>query len=135
MTIAPSDAAVAARSFPRRWRALFARAVGEDGEHDTPQDDVLHRSGAIDRAHRAARLLADAAAHLPGTVVSHVSSPAHGVLELVDVAATQLASVIDSVPAEAWQGRPIELLTETIDEAASLLREAERAIEAALASQ
>jgi hypothetical protein len=135
MTIAPSDAAVAARSFPRRWRALFARAVG-DPEGYTPSDeDALHRSGAIQICHRAARLLEHTAVQLPGTIPDHVSKGAHGVLELVDVTAEHLASVIDSVPATAWKGEPIELLTTAIDEAASLLREGERAIDDALAAQ
>jgi hypothetical protein len=46
-----------------------------------------------------------------------------------------LAEVIESVPADDWKGEPIELLTRSIDEAASLLREAERAIDDALATQ
>jgi len=57
------------------------------------------------------------------------------VLELVGVAANRLAEVIESVPADDWKGAPIELLTRSIDEAASLLREAERAIDEALATQ
>jgi hypothetical protein len=134
-TIAPSDAAVAARSFSRRWRALFARAVGDAESYTPSEDDALHRSGAIKSCHRAAELLAHTATQLPGTVTSHVSAGAHGVLELVDVAANRLASVIESVPADDWKGEPIELLTRAIDEAASLLREAERAIDEALASQ
>jgi hypothetical protein len=130
--IAPTDAAVAARSFPRRWRAVFARAVGDAEGYTPSEDDPLHRSGAIQLAHRAAALMVHASNHLPGTVVPHVSAGAHGVLELVDVAATQLAVVIESVPAEAWKGEPIALLTKTIDDAASLLREADRAVDTAL---
>jgi len=134
MSIAPSDAAVAARSFPRRWRALFARAVGDAEGYTPSDDDALHRSGAIQLAHRAASTLAHASTHLPGTLVPHVSAGAHGVLELVEVAAMQLASVIESVPADSWKGEPIELLTRAIDDAASLLRQAEGAVDAALAA-
>jgi hypothetical protein len=135
MTIAPSDAAVAARSFPRRWTALFALAVGDPDGYTPSDEDALHRSGAIQIAHRAARLLEHTATVLPGAVTGHVTAGAHGVLELVGVAANRLADVIESVAADDWKGEPIELLTRSIDEAASLLREAERAIDEALATQ
>jgi len=127
VTIAPSDAAVAARSFPRRWRALFARAAGDD-EHQ----DVLDRSGAIDLANDAADVLERTAAALP---VLHGASPTGSdVLDRLDAAATALAAAIDHVDADDWAGAPIEALTAGIDDAAALLRQAERAIEAALAA-
>ena len=34
--MSPDDAAVAARSFPRRWRALFATVAGDDDPGDDP---------------------------------------------------------------------------------------------------
>ena len=128
MTIAPSDAAVAARSFPRRWRALFARAAGDD-EHA----DVLARSGAVGLVERATTLLADAAARLPGTVVAGATT-GDTPLDRLESAATSLARVIESVPGDTWGGAPIDVLTTTIDDAAALLRQAERAIDEALAA-
>ena len=125
MTIVPADAAVAARSFPRRWRGLFARAAG-----DTDHPDVLERSGALQLAAAAATVLTDIAAALPGL---HRPVGGDDILERLDSAAATLADTIDAVPADGWSGHPIETLTTGIDHAASLLRQAERAIEAALA--
>ena len=128
MTIAPSDAAVAARSFPRRWRALFARAAGDD-EHG----DVLARSGANGLAQQVTTMLADAAAKLPGTVIPGATAGTD-VLDRLESAATTLARVIESVPADSWAGEPIFVLTATIDETAALLRRAEKQIDEALAA-
>ena len=127
MSIAPSDAAVAARSFPRRWRALFARAAGDD-EHQ----DVLDRSGAVDLAGDAADVLQRTAAALP--VLHSAPAPGGDALDRLEAAATALASAIDHVDADAWAGAPIEALTSGIDDAATLLRQAERAIDQALAA-
>lgn len=133
MKNSPSDAAVAARSFPRRWSALFARAVGDADGYVPDDDDPLHRSGAIKLANEAARLLEHTAHQLPGTVTSPPKG-AHGVLQLVEIAAGHLAEVIESVPADAWDGEPIDLLHRAIDEAAALLRRADAAVDAALAA-
>jgi hypothetical protein len=131
MTIAPGDAAVAARSFPRRWRALFAMAAGEE---DEMAEDVLARSGAIELAEQAVASLTATAAALPALTV--VRPPAGGdVLDRLEAAATALASAVDSVPADRWEGQPIDALTAGIDETAGLLRRAERAIEEARATR
>ena len=119
MTISPSDAAVAARSFPRRWRELFA-GVDDPG--------VLERSGARELATAAAAALAATGARLGGT---HAGAGGGDELTQVSDAATALASAIDAVPTDGWSGDPIAALTAGIDEAASLLRRAERAVEAA----
>jgi hypothetical protein len=133
MKNSPSDAAVAARSFPRRWTALFARAVGETQGYEPADDDALHRSGAIKLANEAARLLEHTAHQLPGTV-SSPSKAARGVLDLVEIAAGHLAEVIESVPADEWTSEQVDLLNDAIDGTAALLRQADAAVDAALAA-
>jgi hypothetical protein len=133
MKNSPSDAAVAARSFPRRWTALFARAVGDPEGYEPSDDDPLHRSGIIKLANEAARLLEHTAHQLPGTVTSR-SKAARGVLDLVEVAAGHLAEVIDSVPGDQWTSEQVKLLNDAIDGTAALLRQADAAVDAALAS-
>jgi hypothetical protein len=128
VTIAPSDAAVAARSFPRRWRGLFARAAGDDDHAD-----VLERSGAMELAAAAARVLANTADALPGTVHG-VAGIGGDVLDRLASAADALARTIESVPPDDWAGAPIVALTDGIDRAATLLRQAERAVDDALAA-
>jgi hypothetical protein len=129
MTIAPSDAAVAARSFPRRWRALFARAAG-----DEEQADVLARSGAAGLADEAAALLATTADRLPaGSPLPSIDGTG---LDRLESAASALASVIEHVPADDWgRGGAIDLLEAGIDGAAALLRQAERAVDEVLAER
>jgi hypothetical protein len=123
VTISPSDAAVAARSFPRRWRGLFAMAAGDD-EHST----VLERSGALRMAAEAASILDTTADRIRGGLPS---ARGDTVLEDLDAACAHLVHAIENVAAEDWAGARIEALTTGIDEAAALLRKAERAIEEA----
>jgi hypothetical protein len=134
MKNSPSDATVAARSFPRRWQAVFARAVGDPADYRPDDDDALHRSGIIKLANQAAQRLEHAAHELPGTALPKTQG-ARGVLDLVEVAAGHLAEVIESVPADAWDNATIDLLNHAIDEVASLLRQADQAVDAALATQ
>jgi hypothetical protein len=130
VTISPSDAAVAARSFPRRWRALFARAAGAD----EGAADVLARSGAIGLADEASTLLATTADRLPAAGVR--PAVVGDGLDRLESAAGALADVIDHVPADDWgRGGSIDLLEAGIDGAAALLRQAERAIDEALAER
>lgn len=125
MTVSPADAAVAARSFPRRWRGLFATAAGDE------QADLLARSGAIELAEEATTLLAGTAAALPTVGLRHGTGGAE-VLDRLESSALQLAATIESVPTDDWGRRAsIDTLTAGIDGAAGLLRRAERAIEAA----
>ena len=121
--IAPSDAAVAARSFPRRWRALFARAAG-DGEHT----DVLTRSGAEALAAQAADVLIRTADALP---VVHQGAPPGAGLDRLEAAALLLANAVESIRGDSWTTALTDVLTTGIDDAASLLRQAERAIDEA----
>jgi hypothetical protein len=122
VTVSPADAAVAARSFPRRWRALFARAAG-DG--DAP--DVLDRSGAPALALQAARALGTAAERLHGRPPAPVDDP----LEAVEVEALRLAEAVEGLDTGLWDKDLVGALSTAIDEAAARLREAERAVEAA----
>lgn len=129
MSMSPSDAAVAARSFPRRWRALFARAASDD-----EQVDVLARSGAAGLAEETTALLATTAVRLPAAAVRPVVG-GEG-LDRLEAASLALADVIDHVPADDWgRGGAIELLEAGIDGAAALLRRAEQAVEEALAER
>lgn len=125
--ITPPDALVAARSFPRRWRTLFAIAAG-----DEDMSDVLDRSGVEDLAAQAAGVLDDTAARVHAGLTAR---DARDVLERVDAASEHLASAIEAVPPDEWKGNRIEALTAGVDRAASLLRDAEKAIEAARASR
>lgn len=124
--MSPADAAVAARSFARRWRALFARAAG-DG--DTP--DVLERSGALELALRAAHLLGDAAEQLRGRSPTAVDDP----LEALAAEALRLAENIERTDPGQWDRASVGHLSDTIEKAAALLREAEQAVEAARADR
>ena len=123
MTISPLDARVAAQSFPRRWRALFATAGG-----DPDMTDVLARSGAEDLASQAVDVLDATAAHVRSGLASR---DAGDVLDRLESAADHLVASIDAVPPDEWKGHRIEALDEGIERAAALLREAEKAIEAA----
>ena len=121
MTISPSDAVVAARSFPRRWRGLFAMAAGDD-EHT----DVLERSGALRMAAQAASILESTADLIRGGLAS---ARGDTVLEQLDAASQHLVKAIENVAPDDWAGARIEALTTGIDDVAALLRKAERAIE------
>jgi hypothetical protein len=122
MTISPADAAVAARSFPRRWRALFAMAEG-DGE----LSQILERSGARRLAAQAAGVLESTAESIRGGLPTGLGTD--DVLDALEAAADHLVRAIDNVGSDDWAGQRIETLTTGIDEAAALLRKAQRAIE------
>lgn len=118
--MSPSDAAVAARSYPRRYRALLVRP-------DEPDPDVVHRrpspeeASAVEHADQAASDLAATADALQGVLRSagpvdlRVPSPARSgtggehlvlatVLDRLTSAATALASAIESVHGDEWKG-------------------------------
>lgn len=113
-TVSPSDAAAAARSYPRRWRAILVR----------PDDDdpaIVHRRPASG-ASSALELAAEAAATFT-TVAGAVqqiqaqdepeiridpstAAPATSlepVLEALAAGAARLAAAIESVRAEGWE--------------------------------
>lgn len=145
----PSDAAVAARSFPRRWRALFATVSGEDDPGDVLRRHGASSPSALALGQRAAEVLGVTAERLGR--VRRESSPTlsgdpppatpgdpEAVLAEIDEAATDLATQIDATDAGDW-GRSASLGGETtdavgvvtvgVDAAASLLREAERVLQ------
>ena len=122
MTISPSDAVVAARSFPRRWRGLFAMAEG-----DSELSQVLERSGARRLAAQAAGVLESTAESIRGGLPT--TPRPDDVLDALEAAADHLVRAIDNVASDDWAGRRIETLSTGIDEAAALLRKAQRAIE------
>jgi hypothetical protein len=123
VTVLPPDAVVAARSFPRRWRALFARAEGidEDG-------DLLERSGALALASEAASVLLDAAVRIGGRSLTAVEADP---LDRLEHTADALADAIGSVPPDDWADGRLHSLSEGIDRAAALLRRADQAIDEA----
>lgn len=99
--VSPSDAAVAARSFPRRFRALLVRPDDED-------PDIVHRRPAGGGLSAAEHALAAAAA--------------------LDVAATALARVrvaeapdVDLTPAESPSRLPLEVVLDQVAAAAGAL--------------
>lgn len=147
--MSPDDAEVAARSFPRRWRALFASVEGDDDANE-----VLRRHGgsspsALALAQRAREVLGATAERL-ARVLREDSPPLSGdpppatpgdpedVLDGLALAADDLARAIGGVGSESW-GRPASLSGKAtdaigvvqagIDEAAALLRQAEQVLE------
>ncbi|MCU1373450.1 MAG: hypothetical protein JWO68_736 [Actinomycetia bacterium] len=126
MTVSPPDAVVAARSFPRRWRALFAAATADEGG-----SDILQRSSAEQLAAQAATLLQTTADRVRPGLPS--AGGGGGVLDRVEAAADHLARTIEAVPADEWEGEKADVLSAGIDQAAALLRQAEKAIEEAKA--
>jgi hypothetical protein len=126
MTINPPDALVAARSFPRRWRALFASAAGNDGA-----SDLLERSGAERLAGQAADVLEATAERVRPGFPS--TGRAGDVLDRIEAAAEHLAKGMDAVAADEWRGQNIDALSSGIEQVAALLRQAQKAIEEARA--
>jgi hypothetical protein len=126
MTINPSDAVVAARSFPRRWRALFAAASGDEGS-----GDLLERSGAERLAAQAADVLESTAEKVRTGFPAGV--PSGDVLDRIEVASEHLARAIGAVSADDWKGAHLDDLTAGIEQVAALLRQAEKAIDEARA--
>jgi len=98
-------------------------AAGDD-EHN----DVLERSGALRMAAEAAAILEATADRIRAGLPS---ARGDTVLEHLDAACDHLVHAIDNVATEDWAGARIEALTAGIDDAAALLRNAERAIEKA----
>jgi hypothetical protein len=139
-TISPSDAAVAIRSYPRRWRGAFA--VVEDEEQG---QDLLRRGdpSALDLLGRAVACLRGTDGWLRTTLVSDRPEltpwPAapDGSLDELDAAADALAGSVEAVDADAWQrtarlsGRELtalDLVRQAVVSVSDDLREAERTL-------
>ena len=112
-TVSPSDAAVAARSYPRRYRALLVRPDDEDPEivHRRPGPD---EPSAAEHAGQAAAAM-DAAAGALGDVRRSDSPRVHAygaaagtgatleaVLERLATAGAALAVAIEPFRGEEW---------------------------------
>lgn len=134
--LTPDDAAVAARSFPRRFRAVLARP-GDDERFDP--DELARRPGRD--GHSAADHLCSAIARLTATDESvRTRSPvpaadAHDdgravatLLDELESAATTAADRIDAVPNDQWSTELMHLVQDAVAEIAATLRQTKTTI-------
>jgi hypothetical protein len=121
--LSPSDAAVAVRSFPRRFRAVLARPdddeervdpdelarrVGPDGH--SAVDHLLAADGVLALADRALEqvrsdpdpVLHPGVADLAGVSFDDPHSPLAGLLDQLEATAARTARRIDDVPTDDW---------------------------------
>jgi hypothetical protein len=156
-SVSPSDAAVALRSYPRRYRAVLVRPSDEDS---VSADDVVRRAGAdgwsaLDHAAHLAVSLDAAAEAL--RLVSVQESPAvalaperrepfdssvDDVLERVAASAGRMADAVERVTGKDWdrQGTAadgsalsaLDIARHAVHEGVHHLRATERALEEAL---
>ena len=112
--MSPGDAAVAVRTFPRRWRAAFALV-----EEDQPPP-----TEAVQLAEEAVLVLASAAGRL-GPAVNGGSGDA---LDRMATVAPVLAERIEAVDAETWRAQRslLTAVTGAVDEVAAALRQAQK---------
>ena len=123
-SLSPSDAVVALRSLPRRFRAALAPPEREEPDVPADPDDLAHRPGsdgasALDHALRAARAIEAArmAAHTvltvegPAVDLTALDAPAGGLadgatteqaLRELDDAISRMADEISHVDAASW---------------------------------
>ena len=110
MRIDPADAAVAVRSFPRRWREVVA---SDRAPLVRPQLDALGVE-VSDALHRAGHALG-----------LHVLGP-------LDDAARELADAIESSGPDRWRDdAAVEALSGGVGDAGAAIRRAERLVEEA----
>jgi hypothetical protein len=108
MRVDPADAAVAVRSFPRRWHQATTR---DRAEIVRPQLDAL-----ADQASAALR-----------QVARDLGLPASGSLDEVGPA---LAAAIESAGPDRWRDDDsVDTLSRAVDAAGSAIRQAERLVE------
>ena len=114
--VSPADAAVAARSYPRRYRALLVRPDEDDPEivHRRPAPDQL---SAVEHTARAAvdisaaadalrrvRIDEDPEVALEGTAPIDEAGPtSREVLAVLDAAAASFATVIETLRGDEWR--------------------------------
>lgn len=114
--MSPADAAVAARSYPRRYRALLVRPDEDDPEivHRRPAPDQLSAVGHTARAAADISAAADALRRisiddgpevaLEGTAPSDAAGPtSRDVLADLDSAASSFASAIETLRGDEWR--------------------------------
>ncbi|HMC42942.1 MAG TPA: DinB family protein [Acidimicrobiales bacterium] len=156
-TVSPADAAVAARSYPRRFRALLVRPEGDEGEEPTPEDLVRRRPpeggwSALEHTAWVAAVLSRAADALEAIRVRErpqveisageeaVASATElaPVLERLGTAAEGLAQTISRVDARDWTRRgrladgrevtALEVMHHAVHEGFHHLRETEQVL-------
>ena len=149
-TVSPSDAAAAARSYPRRWRGLLVRPDDADPEivRRRPGPD---EPSALELAAEAAATFALVSAALdrirvdeePSIDVEPRATPAAGALEPVlatlEAGAETLAAAIERYRGEAWQRpgragdgtqlRAIDVARHGVHRGIHNLRQAERVLQ------
>ena len=148
--MSPSDAAVALRSFPRRYRALLLRPdVEDDPESIVTRKPASDRLSALEHAATAAAVLEVAAEDIERTLVQDRPNlgrprPAPGraaglgaTLERLDDAAGRLADLADRARGEEWSrtatvdGQPTRALTmlqRAVGDSARRLRDIEQVL-------
>lgn len=127
--LTPDDAAVALRSFPRRFRGVF-----------TPSDDD-DRADPDEAARRPGPDGVTAAEHLAsaiGLVRSAGSAASHGtvddarsvpdLLAELDEAATEAAHRVEAVPSADWTSEALHLVQDAVAAVAVHLRGAQAAV-------
>lgn len=136
--LTPADAAVALRSFPRRFRAVFARPNDADERFDP--DEVARRpatdgQSAVDHLASAIALVraaGETARHRdrsdPDDSSVDSSRPIGGLLDELDESATGAASEVESVPNDAWSTDAIHAVQDAVALVATALRAAGNAI-------
>jgi hypothetical protein len=137
-SISPSDAVVALRSFPRRWRALLAQV----GDEEDPEG-VLHRRppdgspSVQELLTRTVTVLGTADAALRRTLGGSTAGAAAGAGDGIDeltATAEAFANRVDAVDADEWSRAgdsgptALDVVRDAVATASDDLRQAERTI-------
>jgi hypothetical protein len=156
-TVSPADAAVALRSYPRRYRSVLVRMDDEAGARvvTTPADDgwsaldhAAHAATSIAAAADALRLVAiqddPEIALAPERREAGDPGPVDDVLDRFAAAATTAAEQVDHVEGKDWDRRghtgdgqsktALDLARHMVHEGVHHLRAAERAVEQAVSA-
>lgn len=106
-SLTPSDATVAVRSFPRRFRAVFASP--EDDEDRVDPDEAARRPGTDGRTAaehlQSAIALIEALPDRGDADAGDDGTPVSSLLDRLQRSADAAAARIDDVPNEGWDGR------------------------------
>ncbi|MDE0802300.1 MAG: hypothetical protein OSA99_03150 [Acidimicrobiales bacterium] len=133
--LTPDDAAVALRSFPRRFRAVFARP--DDDEDRFDPDQVARRPGtdgvtAAEHLAAATELVVATGAvarSLDATALPDATSddgrPIAELLGAFDVASTDAAERVSAVASGDWTTGPLHTVQDAIGAVGVRLRQAE----------
>ncbi len=128
-SLTPSDAVVAVRSFPRRFRAALARP--DDADERLDPDEVARRPDADGRSavdHLAAATgLVDALPALGADDVATDGAAISTLLDRLDAAAAGAVARIDAVSTDQWSER-LPMLQDAVGAIAGHLRAATRAM-------